>query len=83
MEGARLTDSSRLLYLLDQLYGKSRADFLLRSLNILSDEYRQKIPARDAAKTALTARDAMLIVYGDQLRDADQPPLRTLTEFCR
>ena len=25
---------------------------------------------------------SILITYGDQLHDADQPPLRTLAEFC-
>ncbi|MCL6510103.1 MAG: sugar phosphorylase [Anaerolineae bacterium] len=30
----------------------------------------------------LTQRDAMLITYGDQVREADRPPLRTLGDFC-
>lgn len=30
----------------------------------------------------LTQRDAMLITYGDQVREPDRPPLQTLAEFC-
>jgi glucosylglycerate phosphorylase len=30
----------------------------------------------------LSARDAILITYGDQLREPDRAPLRTLAEFC-
>ena len=31
---------------------------------------------------SLSARDAILITYGDQLREPDRAPLRTLAEFC-
>ncbi len=30
----------------------------------------------------LTERDAILITYGDQLREPDAPPLHTLADFC-
>ncbi len=32
---------------------------------------------------SLSARDAILITYGDQLSEPDRTPLRTLAEFCR
>jgi glucosylglycerate phosphorylase len=34
------------------------------------------------ARRTLTQRDALLITYGDQLREPDVLPLRTLAEFC-
>ncbi len=37
----------------------------------------------DGARRSLTQRDALLITYGDQLREPGTSPLRTLTEFCQ
>jgi len=34
------------------------------------------------SRRTLTERDALLITYGDQLREPNIPPLRTLAEFC-
>jgi glycosidase len=38
--------------------------------------------AGETAGTRLSERDAILISYGDQLREPNRAPLRTLAEFC-
>ena len=41
-----------------------------------------RLPKRDAV-SSLTQRDAILITYGDQVREPGDRPLRTLADFCR
>lgn len=40
-----------------------------------------QLAAAPPAAARLTYRDAILITYGDQIREPDRPPLRTLSEF--
>ena len=46
----------------------------------LLEKYRGRIPQPRAPE--LTARDAILITYGDQVRAPNQAPLHTLADFC-
>ena len=39
-------------------------------------------PVAPQHNSDLTQRDAVLITYGDQVREAGRPPLRTLGDFC-
>ena len=39
-------------------------------------------PARSDRRGVVTERDALLITYGDQLREPGVPPLQTLVNFC-
>ena len=66
--------------LLTQVYGKYFADRVTPRLEQLIDQYRGRIPI--PAETALSERDAILITYGDQVRQAGKPHLQSLAEFC-
>jgi sucrose phosphorylase len=68
------------------LYGRSLAPLLEQRIKGLvtahfpAPGHRQSGPSRSLA---LTERDALLITYGDQVREPRQPPLRTLAAFLR
>lgn len=68
------------LFLLEQLYGSATAQALLPEMHALLARWRPKIPPRLPRR--LSASDAMLISYGDQLREQDAAPLATLAGFC-
>jgi len=61
------------------IYGESQAEQAFAQLSRTIAAY-PPIPPRFGSD--LTERDALLITYGDQVRAPDQPPLRTLAEFC-
>ncbi len=71
------------------LYGRTAAADVERRLRELMRTDRPGAaapagPARPAGPRSglrLTQRDALLITYGDQVREPDVPPLRTLGEF--
>ncbi|HXF85695.1 MAG TPA: sugar phosphorylase [Anaerolineales bacterium] len=62
------------------LYGSERAAVLGARLQELLNRYRGRIP--QPAHSSLSEHDALLITYGDQIRENDKPPLQTLAEFC-
>ncbi|HWN94623.1 MAG TPA: sugar phosphorylase [Methylomirabilota bacterium] len=66
------------------LYGEDRAAALAPRLRQLLEKYPALKPAERAGGEALplTQRDALLITYGDQVREDGVPPLQTLTAFC-
>ena len=70
------------------LYGEPLGDATfeqLRARLLPSPENRGTLKwagARAREGANLSARDAILITYGDQLRDPDRAPLRTLADFC-
>jgi sucrose phosphorylase len=66
--------------LLTTLYGAERANQLEKRIIDLVECYRGRIPV--PADASLSERDAMLITYGDQVREDGQPHLQTLAEFC-
>ncbi len=69
---------ARLAGKLDELYGPHAAPDCLEKLIRLIET--NPIPTRQAA---LTEQDAILIAYGDHLRQTGQPPLVTLHQFLR
>ncbi|MEW6405817.1 MAG: sugar phosphorylase [Chloroflexota bacterium] len=76
-----MVDSTRFLKFLTALYGDSIAAQTLSKLISLMDSWRGNIPAPSSADAGLSERDAMLITYGDQVRERGMPPLRTLAAF--
>jgi hypothetical protein len=72
--------SSFYIILLTRIYGAELAAQAEPRLQALLQRYRGRIPP--PAETSLSERDTVLITYGDQLRQAGRPPLRTLAEFC-
>lgn len=65
---------------LQALYG-SQGEEVYRSLReLMGNALPAALPRRDALP--LTQNDALLITYGDQLREPSVPPLRTLGRIC-
>jgi len=62
------------------LYGNSLGRVTSSRVAALLEKYRGRIPQPRAP--GLTARDAILITYGDQVRASEQAPLQTLADFC-
>jgi sucrose phosphorylase len=82
----RLADTQLFEHLVE-LYGASQAGAVYERLHRLLQNYALKLDQRrEAIKTnrqrPLDQSDAILITYGDQIRDPEQPPLRVLAEFC-
>ncbi len=64
------------------LYGPQRAAALFPRLVQRLRAFRQRHgPQTPAQRRALTHADALLITYGDQVRQPDEPPLQTLQTF--
>jgi len=72
---------ARLAVLLRALYGERSVPALLAGLEALLGRWRARLPIRGPA--GLTERDAFLITYPDQVREAEVAPLKSLTAFCR
>jgi len=67
------------------LYGDPAAEALIRRVGNLKDHY-QKLHTQGSNKQpglSLSESDALLITYGDQVRQNGEAPLRTLENFCR
>lgn len=64
-----------------RLYG-DQADLCLQRLTLLAGRYGVGLPA-PAAPRPWSARDAVLITYGDTLQEPGQPPLAVLHRFLR
>lgn len=62
------------------LYGDDVGRVTLARLESLISSHQSQIPVQRLS--ALTERDAVLITYGDQVRESNMPPLRTLADFC-
>jgi len=77
-----MTPENRIADHLTFLYGAERAPATLERLRTVLDEFRQRNPhlQERPADERLTERDIILITYGDQVTERDQPPLRTLAE---
>ncbi|MEW6304105.1 MAG: sugar phosphorylase [Verrucomicrobiota bacterium] len=67
----------------ERLYGKEAAPRITETLRALIRHHTPAQPAAPRGETLpLSEREALLIAYGDQLREPGEPPLRTLARFC-
>jgi sucrose phosphorylase len=65
---------------LSALYGDQLGRATFDRLQLLIANYQTRVPVPRAGE--LTERDAILITYGDQVREPNVPPLQTLADFC-
>jgi len=74
----------RIPALLESLYGAQAARGAVQEVRQLLDDFRPRLPQPNGSqrRLGLTQRDALLIAYGDAVREEGQALLRTLTEFC-
>ncbi len=63
------------------LYGEAVGNAAFEKLRARLSSYPVH-QGRAEARTNPSARDAILITYGDQLREPDRAPLSTLADFC-
>ncbi len=70
----------RVRTLLSGIYGAETGESVSRDLDALITRYRHKIPP--PRQTGLSARDAILITYPDQVQEPGRPTLETLNDFC-
>lgn len=63
------------------LYGEAIGRTTFARLESLIATRRSAL-VHHGSSARLTERDAILITYGDQVREPNVPPLRTLTDFC-
>lgn len=71
----------RLLPHLIALYGEYRGCSAFERLQQLLVHYQNALPS-PVHPPGLSQRDALLITYGDQVRQTGLPPLQTLAELC-
>jgi sucrose phosphorylase len=74
--------TGRIHELLKFLYGDARAEALAGPMRELLERARAALAGDSTQPKPLTAADALLITYPDQVRDPDAPPLRTLARFA-
>jgi glycosidase len=78
-----MADPENILKLCIELYGEKEGPVVEARITRLMERYRQLIPPQPAGqRAALTQRDAILITYGDQVRQAGVSPLQSLAAFC-
>jgi glycosidase len=65
---------------LTSLYGPRLASQVEVRIENLLQYYRGRIPA--PKDSSLSQKDSILITYADQVLSAEQPPLKTLINFC-
>lgn len=63
------------------LYGETTGEATLRRLKALIEQYRPRLPQPFQAR--LSERDAILITYGDMVREPGKSPLHALAEFLQ
>lgn len=62
------------------LYGEAIGQSAFERLRLLLERVPSPLLGRGGGGEG--QHDAILITYGDQVREADRPPLRTLADFC-
>ncbi len=67
-----------------ELFGATASAPFVSQVQLLVNKYRKKLPQRSHSNTALpvTERDALLITYGDQVKESNVAPLQTLTDVA-
>ncbi len=81
MTGDTSTESIRGLF--QSVYGADQAALVWPRLATLLDDFRRRFstPALQRGALDLTQRDALLIAYGDMVREEGRPPLAALARF--
>jgi sucrose phosphorylase len=72
--------SDRIRAHLSFVYGESSADEIASRIETRMEAFRSQHPALQDSTRSFSERDAILITYGDQIREPGKPPLRTLDE---
>ncbi len=77
-------NQEKMLSLLTGLYGDAAGREAFEILRTRLEQYHPEHPANGNgyAAASLSERDAILITYGDQVREPGVAPLRTLSDFC-
>jgi len=75
----------RMQTILKDLYGEETGRRLYLRLNERLADYGNELAVSGVQPEArnLSERDAILITYGDMVRESGFPPLQTLADFCR
>ncbi len=68
--------------ILNQLYGKAKAETILDVLLARLDAYSIQFTSLEVNSDRLSQRDVMLITYADQVTEPDRAPLASLSSFC-
>lgn len=63
------------------VYGKETAVYLQEKLTNLMNEYSSKLATPNTPKEFVTEKDAVLITYGDSIKEEGKAPLQSLHEF--
>lgn len=63
------------------VYGKETAVYLQDKLTNLINEYSSKLATPNTPKEFVTEKDAVLITYGDSIKEEGKDPLQSLHEF--
>lgn len=66
---------------LEFVYGKETAAYLQDKLTNLMNEYSAKLATPNKPKEFVTEKDAVLITYGDSIKEEGKAPLQSLHEF--
>jgi sucrose phosphorylase len=65
------------------LFGEKQSRGIWQRLQVQLEEFHTLHPALKEKPTQLSQSDAILITYGDQVREPEVPPLETLTRFAQ
>jgi sucrose phosphorylase len=66
------------------VYGESVAQVLIPQISELVNRTRAQLPSSSRRElSGLSQEDVLLISYADQVRDGEEPPLKTLAHFGR
>jgi glycosidase len=79
-----MSPKSRIQEQLTFIYGKQQSEGIYKLLLQRLEEFQQHHPQSKRVSQPfgqLTEQDAVLITYGDQIREPGPPPLHTLTDF--
>lgn len=76
-----LNPEDRLWGHLSFLYGDEKAGEIWTQLRRILESFQQRHPHLAEKSIQLNERDAILITYGDQVREQGRPPLQTLALF--
>lgn len=66
---------------LEFVYGKEITTYLQDKLTNLMNEYSSKLATTNKPKEFVTEKDAVLITYGDSIKEEGKAPLQSLHEF--